>query len=249
MAAGALGRPPPGARGCKRGRAAGGPGAPAARFCGGAGPPAQRPSSAMSGGLMALGWARRAAAAVTAAPRLRRRHAPPQAARAAVTPVTPAEPCAGRVRRRLRDEEPSGGEAPGEDGPRACGRLRARSKGRAARRRRLRRRGGGWGGARRRRRPAAPVRASAGGGAWAQQPAARGGRAGAVRTGPPGARAGCPRRVAPAALCFPGPPAPGCLRARRTRGAPAERGTTSRGVSTARLKERDKIQFYMLSMV
>ena len=146
MAAGALGRPPPGARGCKRGRAAGGPGAPAARFCGGAGPPAQRPSSAMSGGLMALGWARRAAAAVTAAPRLRRRHAPPQAARAAVTPVTPAEPCAGRVRRRLRDEEPSGGEAPGEDGPRACCGLRARSKGRAPRRRRLRRRGGGGGG-------------------------------------------------------------------------------------------------------
>ena len=191
----------------------------------------------------------RAGAAATAAPRLRRRHAPPRAGRAPVTPATPADPCAGRVRRRLRDEEPSGGEAPGEDGPRACGGLRARSKGRAARRRRLRRRGEGEGGGRRRRRPAAPVRASASGGARAQQPAARGGRAGAVRTGPPDARAGCPRRADPAALCFPGPPAPGRLRARRTRGAPTERGTTSRGVSTARLKERDKVQFYMLSMV
>ena len=109
--------------------------------------------------------------------------------------------------------------------------------------------GGGGGGGRRRRRPAAPVRASASGGARAQQPAARGERAGAVRTGPPDARAGCPRRADPAALCFPGPPAPGRLRARRTRGAPAERGTTSRGVWTARLKERDKVQFYMLSMV
>ena len=42
---------------------------------------------------------------------------PPRAARAPVTPVTPAEPCAGRVRRRLRDEEPSGGRLPAKTAP------------------------------------------------------------------------------------------------------------------------------------